>query len=167
MGRRITPVGPNVTAVGGKTLDILGELSVDFQINGVMLQQNVLVVRDMSQTMILGWDFFLAHKARVDAGRQLFVFDGREAPLLTREQVASAPTLIRARERVVIPARSEKVVVAKLENIDCILDGYDIVVDPANVFGNDEGSAVARTVTTATVGQCLVQVINVTDSDVC
>ena len=117
--------------------------------------------------MILGWDFFLAHKAWVDAGRQLFVFGGRETPLLTREQVVPAPTLVRARERVVISARSEKVVVANLENIDCILDGYDIVVDPANVFGNDEGLAVAQTVTTATVGQCLVQVVNVIDSDVC
>ena len=35
------------------------------------------------------------------------------------------------------------------------------------MFGNDEGLAVARTVTTATVGQCLVQVINFIDSDVC
>ena len=72
-------MGPTVTAVGGK---------------------NMVVVRDMSQTMILRWDFFLAHKARVDAGRQLFVFDGKETLLLTREQVVLAPTLVRAREKV-------------------------------------------------------------------
>ena len=51
------------------------------RVNGVMLQHNMLVVRDMSQTMILRWDFFLEHKAKVDAGRQLFVFGGRETPL--------------------------------------------------------------------------------------
>ena len=47
-------------------------------------------------------------------------------------------TLERERERVQIPARSEKTVVVQLKENVHMANGLDILVDPMNVFVNDD-----------------------------
>lgn len=163
LGRRITPNMRTLTTVAGQTLNILGEIVVDFVLGGELVQQEMLVVRGMTQQMILGWDFCLAHKAMVDASEGVLWFDGTFAPLLRKEELIPVPSMVRLRERAQIPARSEKVVVAQLQENVHMANGLDILVDPMNVFVNDEGLAIARTVSTVKDGFCAVQVINVTD----
>ena len=79
LGRRITPNMRTLTTVAGQTLNILGEIVVDFVLGGELVQQEMLVVRGMTQQMILGWDFCLAHKAMVDASSNVctLVEEGR------------------------------------------------------------------------------------------
>ena len=48
LGRRITPNTRKLTTVTGQTLDILGEIVVDFVLNGELIQQEMLVVRGMT-----------------------------------------------------------------------------------------------------------------------
>ena len=48
LGRRITPNTRKLTTVAGQTLDILGEIVVDFVLNGELIQQEMLVVRGMT-----------------------------------------------------------------------------------------------------------------------
>ena len=69
--------------------------------------------------------------------------------------------MVRVCQRTQIPARSEKLVVGQM---DCAAGWrYNVLVDPQNVFINDDGLAVARTVSTVKEGCCAVQVVNVTD----
>ena len=46
--------------------------------------------------------------------------------------------IIRERERVQIPARSEKTVVVQLKENIHMANGLDVLVDPMNVFVNDD-----------------------------
>ena len=48
LGRRITPNTRKLTTVTGQTLDILGEIVVDFVLNGELIQQEMLVVCGMT-----------------------------------------------------------------------------------------------------------------------
>ena len=60
VGKRITPNTRRLTTVAGQTLDILGETVLDFVLNGEFIQQEMFVVRGMTQQMILGWDFLFS-----------------------------------------------------------------------------------------------------------
>ena len=134
---------------------------MDFVLNGELIQQEMLVVRGMTQQMILGWDFCLTHRACVDASAGVLRFYDTSVPLLSREELAPEPSMVRVCQRTQIPARSEKLVVGQM---DCTaVWRYSVLVDPQNVFVNDDGLAVARTVSTVKEGCCAVQVVNVTD----
>ncbi|KAJ7377592.1 hypothetical protein OS493_028152 [Desmophyllum pertusum] len=90
-------------------IKILGEIVVDFVLGGELVQQEMQVVRGMTQQMILGWDVCLAHRAMVDASEGVLWFNGTSAPLLRREELIPVPSMVRLRERAQIPARFEKV----------------------------------------------------------
>ena len=94
LGRRITPNTRKLTTVAGQTLDILGEIVVDFVLNGELIQQEMLVVPGMTQQMILGWDFCLVHRAVVDTRVCILLFNSRSAPLLSREELAQEPGMV-------------------------------------------------------------------------
>ena len=79
LGRRITPNTRILTTVAGQTLNIMGEIAVDFVLNGELIQQEMLVVRGMTQQMILGWDFCLTHRACVDASAGVLRFMTRQS----------------------------------------------------------------------------------------
>lgn len=102
-----------------------------------------------------------SHGGCINAG--LVWFNWTPAPLLKREELIPAPSMIRLQERTQIHVRSEKVIVAQLQEYGCMANGLDILVDPVNVFVDDEGLAIARTVSRVNKGCCAVQVINVTD----
>ena len=106
LGRRITPNTRKLTTVAGQTLDILGEIVVDFVLNGELIQQEMLVVLGMTQQMILGWDFCLAHRAVVDMRAGILRFNSGSAPLLSREELALEPGMVRVRDQTQKPARS-------------------------------------------------------------
>ena len=111
--------------------------------------------------MIFGWDFCLTHRACVDASAEVSRFYDTSVPLLSREELVPEPSMVRVCQRTQIPARSEKLVVGQM---DCTAGWrYSVLVDPQNVFVNDDGLAVARTVSTVKEGCCAVQVVNVTD----
>ena len=163
LGRRITPNTRKLTTVAGQTLDILGEIVVDFVLNGELIQQEMLVIRGMTQQMILGWDFCLVHRAVVDAEAGVLRFDRGSVPLLSREELAPEPGMVRLRDQTRIPARSEKLVVGRIDGAGGWQ--HNVLVDPQNVFANDDGLAVARTVSAVKERCCTVQIVNVTDTD--
>ena len=157
LGRRITPNTRILTTVVGQILNIMGEIAVDFVLNGELIQQEMLV----GNAMILGWDFCLTHRACVDASAGVLRFYDTSVPLLSREELVPEPSMVRVCQRTQIPARLEKLVVGQM---DCTAGWrYSVLVDPQNVFVNDDGLAVARTVSTVKEGCCAVQVVNVTD----
>ena len=53
-----------LTTVAGQTLNILGEIAVNFILNGELIQQEILVVRGKTRPEDLYvWDFCLTHRA--------------------------------------------------------------------------------------------------------
>lgn len=66
-------------------------------------------------------------------------------PLLSREELAPEPGVVRLRDQTRIPARSEKLVVGHIDG-PSVEWQYNETVDPQNVFANDDRLAVARTV---------------------
>ena len=116
LGRRITPNTRKLTTVAGQTLDTLGEIVVDFVLNGELIQQEMLVVRWMTQKMILVWDFCLLHRAVVDTRAGILRFNSGSASLLSREELAPEPGMVRLHDQTQIPARSEKLVVGQIDS---------------------------------------------------
>lgn len=100
----------------------------------------------MTKPMILGWDFCVAHRAMVDANVGFWGFNGTSAPLFKWEELIRVPSMVRLRERTQITARSEKAVVAQLQENRYMANGLDIPGDPVIVFVDDEGLAIPRTV---------------------
>ena len=58
-GKKLRPVYQSATTFGGEKFDFLGPVTVDLEISCCLLQQDVLVVRNMQQPVILGWDALL------------------------------------------------------------------------------------------------------------
>ena len=113
---RTTPNTCIPTTVGDQTLNILGKIAVDFVLNGELIQQEMLVVRGMTQQMILGWDFCLTHRAYVDASAGVLGFYDTSVPLLSQvEELAPEPSMVRVRQRTQIPARYEKLVIGQMD----------------------------------------------------
>ena len=144
LGRRTTPNTRKLVTVAGQTLNILGEIVVDFVLNSALIQQEMLLVRGMTQQMILGWDFCLVHRAVVDTRAGILHFNSGLAPLLSREKLAPEPGMVRLCDQAQIPARSEKLVVGQIDG--AVGWQYNVLVDPQNVFVNEDGLAAARTV---------------------
>ena len=79
--------------------------------------------------------------------------------MLSREELAPEPSIVRLRDQTQIPARSEKLVVEQSDG--AVGWQYNVLKDPQNVFAKDGGLAVARTVSAVKKGYCTVQI----DSD--
>ena len=116
LGRRITPNTRKLTTVAGQTLDTLGEIVVDFVLNGELIQQEMLVLRGMTEQMILVCDFCLLHRAVVDTRAGILRFNSGSAPLLSREELAPELGMVRLHDQTQIPARSEKLVVGQIDS---------------------------------------------------
>lgn len=53
----------------GDYLDILGTFPITIRLGNEDFTHTVQVVRNITQPVILGWDFLLAHHAVLDEGR--------------------------------------------------------------------------------------------------
>ena len=71
--------------------------------------------------------------------------------------------MVKCGSDVLIPSRSEVGITAILEQnpAEVEVDGYDGVIDPESINGNNDGILVARSVSFVHKGQTLVRVANV------
>ena len=99
----------------------------------------------------------------MDIRAGILCFNGGSAPLLSREELAPEPGMVRLCDQTQIPSRSEKLVVGQTDGT--VGWQYNVLVDPQNVFANEDGLAVARTVSAVEKGCCTVQIVNVANTD--
>ena len=107
---------PNIrmlTTVAGQTLNILGEIAVNFILNGELIQQEMLVVRGKTQQTILVYMGLLFDaQSCVDTSAGVLQIYQTPVPLLS---LAPEPSMGRLHQRKGIPARSEKFVVRQMD----------------------------------------------------
>ena len=117
--KKLRPVYQSATTVGGEKLDILGAVTVDLEINGCPLQQDVSVVRNMQQPVILGWDILLQTGATTNCNSGIVKLEnyGIESNLLKKSETLPKPRLTRCKETIVVPPRSEIGIVVKITEI--------------------------------------------------
>jgi len=57
---------PSLITANGQALQIVGEVSVNFQLNGLIIPQDLLVVQNLFPTLLLGSDFLRRHNAVIN-----------------------------------------------------------------------------------------------------
>ena len=99
-GKKLRPVYQSAATVGGEKLDILDAVTVNLEINGCSLQQDVLVVRNMQQPVILGWDFLLQTSATTNCNSGIVKLEnyGIELNLLKKSETLPKPCLTRCKK---------------------------------------------------------------------
>lgn len=108
----------SATAVTGNYLDTLGMFSITIRLGDEIFCHDVQVVRNTTQSVLLGWDFLKKHHAILDirAG-QLTVGNHAIVPLLRALQTAPLSCSAVTLTPIVIPAMSQMNIMAKVQSI--------------------------------------------------
>lgn len=121
-------------AVTGDYLDNLGTLPVTIMLGKEIFTHIVQVVRNITQPVILGWDFLFAHHAVLNIGEgQLKVGSNTTIPLLRATDVAPLSCHAVTLSPVVVPAMSQMTVLAKVQPTIGVTDlqtDYTGVLEP-------------------------------------
>ena len=108
----------SITSVRGHPLDIIGCVDVDFFMGNDHFVHTFKIARDIQQSIILGWDFLLAHEIDILLSEACLSVRGKRVPLLRKENIS--PTVCNAlvAETLIVPANSEMIIPLKLVDGD-------------------------------------------------
>ena len=169
--RRLRPVTQIAVTIGGERLDILGTVCVDVVIHGQRIMQEMLVVRYLKQPVILVCNFLMGNGAITYCTNGEITLQSIRVTikLLKKSELVPNPAVVKCGSDVLIPARSEVGITAILERnpAEVEVEGYDGVIDPESINGNNDGILVARSVSSVHKGQTLVRVANVSVEQSC
>ncbi|KAJ0068233.1 hypothetical protein NL108_017965 [Boleophthalmus pectinirostris] len=154
-------------AVTGDYLDNLGTLSMNMRLGSEMFTHTVQVVRNVTQPVILGWDFLFAHFAVLDLKEGIFKVGTRaRVPLLSATETAPLSCNAITVTPLLVPAMSQMTVLAKVQPTIGVPDldtDYIGVIEPGPP--SSQGLLSARTVAPVQAGMTYVRVMNPTTSD--
>ena len=113
--------GPQTETVGanGMPLDVLGQTTLTVQLGDFQVEQDFLVVRDLSVDCLLGANFLTRHDALIDCGRMEMTLGGPggvRVPLSNSASCRSKDCYVTLQKTVEVPARMVLLVQGKLEN---------------------------------------------------
>ena len=150
-------------AVTGQSLDTLGMVDITFSLGSHTLQQEVQVIRNVSQGFILGFDFLTPHRVILDMGRGLCYLGDDVLPLLKKSSLVPAVCTAQMMENTTIPPCSE--FICKVALISPVITAgipncYSGYLEPRQL--ELDGIAVARTLSTVENGCTVVRIINPT-----
>ncbi|KAF5905694.1 Glyceraldehyde-3-phosphate dehydrogenase [Clarias magur] len=151
-------------AVTGDYLDNLGTLPITIRLGTETFTHTVQVFRNITQPVILGWDFLLTHHAVVDLREgSLKVGNRTSVPLLCATETAPLSCSAVTLGPVLIPALSQMTVLAKVQPAVGV---PDLEADYIGVLEPDPpsypGLLVARTLAPVQAGLTYVRVMNPT-----
>ena len=142
-GKKLRPVYQSATLFGGEKLDLLGAATVDLEISCCLLQQDILVVRNIQQPVILGWDALLQTGVTINCSSGIAKLEnyGIELNLLKKSGTLQKPCLSRCKETIMAPPRSEIGLMVNLQNLpsERSFQKVDGIVDPSSVLPNEDG----------------------------
>lgn len=120
-------------AVTGDYLDNLGTLPITIRLGNEMFTHIVQVVRNITQPVILGWDFLLSHRAVMNVGEGNLKVGNTTVPLLRATEVAPLSCHAVTLSPIVVPAMSQMTVLAKVQPTIGVTDldtDYTGVLEP-------------------------------------
>ncbi len=97
-------------AVNGQMLDTLGTITVTFQLGTGSWQHVFHVLRETTQTVLLGWDFLLKNHALLDLSHAKLQLWDIAVPLLTGKDFVPTCCNVSLATTVILPPLSESVV---------------------------------------------------------
>ena len=154
-------------SVTGQHLDTLGTVNIALRLGSLNLQHEVQVIRNVSQTIILGWDFLQQHFAVLDLGRGLCHLHNQDLPLLSTTEMTPDSCSAHVTECTTIPPHCEMHCAVKLMPVAahlCTPTGYNGLLEPYHT--DLDGVAVARTLARADNGFTVVRVMNPTNTPI-
>lgn len=154
-------------SVTGDYLDDLGTLPITIRLGNEIFIHTVQVVRNITQPIILGWDFLLTHHAVVDLREGMFKVGNRTSvPLLCATETAPLSCNAVTLAPVVVPAMSQMTVLAKVQPAVGVPDyeaDYTGILEPN--LSSYQGLLVARTLAPVQTGLTYVRIMNPTNAD--
>ncbi|KAG1936460.1 hypothetical protein F2P79_018511 [Pimephales promelas] len=103
-------------AVNGQMLDTLGTLTVTLQLGTETWQQVFHVVREATQSVLLGWDFLVKNHALLDVSQAKLQLWDVSIPLLASEDFVPACCNVSLATNMTFPALSESVVPVRIDS---------------------------------------------------
>ena len=120
-----------VTSVTRESIDIVGLASLSLHLGNRSVQHQFLSARNISHSLILGWDFFWQHQASISSVTATFDMPGTSIPLA--DEAATTPLRCNALlvDRVTIPSMCEINVQAQIFSQHGVTpDGYEGMFEP-------------------------------------
>ncbi|KAG1940175.1 thy-1 membrane glycoprotein [Pimephales promelas] len=153
-------------AVNGQMLDTLGTITVTFQL-GIESWQHVFhVIRETTQTVLLGWDFLLRNHALLDLGRAELQLWDISVPLLTSKDFVPLCCNVSLATTMNLPPLSESVVAVKVCTPNAVHLAIDFVGYLEPNVAESSGLVVAHTVGMVHNGLTKARVLNPTGQDI-
>lgn len=130
----LTEVERDVLSATGSVLRVLGRTPVDFTLNGIALQQE-MIVADLTVDGILGLDFLVRHEAVINMRMHQISISGIEHPIQLEGSASYYKVAII--HRVTVPPRSELVVEGQIRaSSDGGLPTKAGLIEPSEKFQN-------------------------------
>lgn len=164
------PINKNLIlskSVTGQSLDTLGTVNISLRLGPLHLQHEVQVIRNVSQNMILGWDFLQQQGAVLDLGIGVCRLHSHSLPLLCATDMVPDSCTALVAECTTIPPYCEMHCAVKLTPPTANLTvpaEYSGLLEPYPTDLN--GLAVARTLAKANEGFTVARVLNPTNSPI-
>lgn len=154
-------------SVTGHSLDTLGTVNIALQLGSLNLQHEVQVIRNVGQTILLGWDFLQQHNAVLDLGIGICRLHSHNLPLLCTTELIPGSCSALVAECTTVPPYCEMHCAVKLipptANL-CTPAEYNGLLEPYQM--DLDGIAVARTLARVNEGFTVARVMNPTNSPI-
>ena len=161
-----TPRKTHGTAINGSDVESIGDVKLQFNINGTPMMATCRVIKGLMDEVILGWDWMCRHKITLDAANgKLHYLEGGCVSLIKNER-PSAGCLYRVSEDLIIPPNSKV-----HTDVELVLDAASsrkmtdsVVTDP---FTNNGGNFwAARTCSKVRGNQFMTEFCNPTNNSI-
>ena len=164
----INPVQTRAISANGSPLDVIGEIVTDIVLGDVTVQQNFIVVRELSVDCLLGADFLQNHGAVLDCNNHTLSFGvcpRSTVPVsFCQRSPSSNPVncILRAPTDMEIPGRTIQLLNGQVDTIHS--DGSVILIEPMSSL--PDYLHVACSLGLVEKGHVVIQVMNVSPSPV-
>ena len=154
---------PKVQGVSGSTIQVLGKVLINFQIENMKLEHTFYVLNTMVQSMILGYDFLDSHKAHFDFETHKLSLKppGGDKPQQVN-YVRKANHILRLAHSVTIPPLHECIIPVKTKR--AVTD--ELLAWPVDALSNKWSIAGARCICRVNQGITNYRVMNPTNQSV-
>ena len=164
--KAFTPREFHGTAINGSDVISVGDLRLQFQVNGTPMTITCKVVKGLMDPLILGWDWMSKYGVTLDAANgKLHYLEGKCVSLVKNER-PSAGCYYRAFEDLVLPPNSKV-----HTDVELVLDAASsrkvtasVVTEPFH--SNGDNFWAARTCSTVRGSQFMTEFINPTDESI-
>jgi hypothetical protein len=158
---KLTPIDMEVFAANGTKISILGCMKMNFTVQGLPIEADLLVSEDIHEFM-LGYDWLTEQQAIWLFSEAKLIIDGHEIPLKVRKSSAHV-SRVYVRDVFTIPSNTECNVPVKLVKSSIRVPLSDWLVEPRTI---SNGIYVARSLLPNDDTYAAIRVMNISDNNV-